>query len=469
MWGISLLHPVLPSFLSGKFYVGSFSYTSRVAFIFIWEVSLTHPVLVSFSFFLFFISCCLYFSAWSFSYTSRVACIVIWEGLGAEFLLHIPCWLRIWIVSLTYPLLALFLSGEFLPNNLCWLHFLSGEFLLHIPCWLCFYVVSLCYTSRVTFIFIWEGLCGEFLLHIPCCLHFYLRRFMWEVSLTHPVLPSFLSGKVYVGSFSYTSRVAFIFIWEGLCGEFLLHIPCWLRFSFTLGVSLTHPVLVSFFSFLFYPDSFPYISPAGFILIWWVSPKQPMLASFFIWGVSLTHPMLTLFLCGEFVLHIPCYLHFYLGRFMWGVSLTHPVLPSFVSGKVYLGSFSYTSRAFYLLFFLFFYLGSFSYISHAGFIFIVGVFLTHPVLALVLSGEFLLHIPCCLHLYLGRFMWGVSLTHPVLFIFFFFLFFLSREFLLHIPCWIHFHRGSFSYTSRAGFSFIWGVSLTHPMLASFLS
>ena len=66
--------------------MGSFSYTSRVTFIFIWEASLTHPVLVSFSFF--FISCCLYFSAWSFSYTSRASIIFM-----KEFLLHIPCWL----------------------------------------------------------------------------------------------------------------------------------------------------------------------------------------------------------------------------------------------------------------------------------------------------------------------------------------------------------------------------------------
>ena len=47
--------------------------------------------------------------------------------------------------------------------------------------------------------------------------------------------------------------------------------------------------------------------------------------------------------------------------------------------------------------------------------------------------------------------------------------FLSGEFLLHVPCWLHFYLGSFSYTSRAGFIFIWGVSLTHPVLASFLS
>ena len=44
--------------------------------------------------------------------------------------------------------------------------------------------------------------------------------------------------------------------------------------------------------------------------------------------------------------------------------------------------------------------------------------------------------------------------------------FVYGEFLLHIPCWLHFYTGSFSYISRAGFFFIWGVSLTHPMLAS---
>ena len=131
----------------------------------------------------------------------------------------------------------------------------------------------------------------------------------------------------------------------------------------------------------------------------------------FIWGVSLTHPKLAFvgspdtsasFLCGEFLLHIPCWLHFYLG------------------------SFSYTSRAVLILmkeflfhipcsflFFIFFYLGSFSYTPLAGFIFIWGVSLTHPVLALFLSGEF--HI--------------------------------------NIPCWIYISVGCFSYTSHAGFFF----------------
>ena len=47
-------------------------------------------------------------------------------------------------------------------------------------------------------------------------------------------------------------------------------------------VSLTHSVLVSFFS---------YTSRAGLFLIS---------------GVSLTHPVLAVFFCGEFLLHIPC-------------------------------------------------------------------------------------------------------------------------------------------------------------------
>ena len=114
------------------------------------------------------------------------------------------------------------------------------------------------------------------------------------------------------------------------------------------------------------------------------------------WGVSFTHPVLPLFLCGEFLLHIPCCLHFYAESFsytscaalifMQGVSLTHPVLVSFfkiiLSGELYLGNFSYSSRA--------------------VLIFMQGVSLTHPV-QVSLLGEFLLHIPCWLHFYLGSF------------------------------------------------------------------
>ena len=165
---------------------------------------------------------------------------------------------------------------------------------------------------------------------------------------------------------------------------------------------------------------------------------------FFIWGVSLTHPVLASFLCrefllhipcwlhlcGEFPLHIPCWLHFYLGSFcytshagfifLWGVSLTHPMRASIFN----LGSFSYTSRA--------------------GFIFIWEVSLTDPMLACFLPGEFLLHIPCWLYFSVWSF------------------------FYIIIPCWLYFSVGSFSYTSRAGYIFTWGVSLTHPVLATFL-
>ena len=66
-----------------------------------------------------------------------------------------------------------------------------------------------------------------------------------------------------------------------LCGEFLLHIPYWLYFIG--GVSLTHPVLASFFNL----GSLSYISRAGFfffLFIWGVFLKPPMLASFFYLG-----------------------------------------------------------------------------------------------------------------------------------------------------------------------------------------
>ena len=241
---------------------------------------------------------------------------------------------------------------------------------------------------------------GEFLLHIPCWLHFYMR--------THHMLASFLSREFvlhircwlhfYLGSFSHTSRAGFIFI---------------------RVVSLTNPTLA-----LFSVGSFSYTSRAG---------------SIFFWGVSLTHPVLASFLFGEFLLHIPCWLHFYLGSFsytsragfsfIWGVSLTHPMLTLFFMSEVYL---------------------------------------THAVLALFLSGESLLHVPCWLRLLSGDFLLHI----PCWFLF------LAGKFLLHIQCMLAlFLYGelpstgcvTFSYTSLAGFIFIWGVSLTHPVLASFLS
>ena len=121
-------------------------------------------------------------------------------------------------VSLTHPVLTSFLN----------LFLLSGEFLLHIPRWLYFSVGSFSYTSCAGFIFM-RGvslahpvlalfLSGELLLHNPCFLYF-----LWRVSLTHPVLASFLPGEFllhiprwlhfYAGSFSYTSHADFVFIW----------------------------------------------------------------------------------------------------------------------------------------------------------------------------------------------------------------------------------------------------------------
>ena len=190
--------------------------------------------------------------------------------------------------------------------------------------------------------------------------------FIRGVSLTNPVLASVYFNFIfdYLGSFSYTSRAAFFF----LAREFLLHILCWLRFCFV------------FCLFLFF-----------------------------------------VFLPGEFLLHISCWIYFSVG------------------------SFSYTSIADSFLY------GEFSYTSLSAFIFIQGVSLTHPLFAsffkkifliIILSGEFLLHIPCWFRFLLG-------------------------EFLLHIPYWVHFYLGSFSYTSHAGFIFIVGVSLTHPVLAFF--
>ena len=148
--------------------------------------------------------------------------------------------------------------------------------------------------------------CGELLLQIPCCLHFY------------------------VGTFSYRYRAAFIFMW---------------------GLSLTHPVLASFFLFFFLSGEFLLRIRCLFL--------------FFIRGVSLTRPVLASFVFGEFLLHIPCWLHFFLG------------------------SFSNTARVWLN--------------------FISGLCLTHPNLASFLCGEFLLHIPCWL-----PFMRGASLTHPML-------------------------------------------------------
>ena len=127
--------------------------------------------------------------------------------------------------------------------------------------------------------------------------------------------------------------------------------------------------------------------------------------------------MLASILSGELLLHIPCWLMFYLGTFsytsrvgficMRDVSLTHPELVRFLMMDSFFLSGEFLLHIPYLVDFS---LGSFSYTSHAGFNFTWGISLTHPVLALILSGEFL---------------------------------------LLHISCWLQFYLGSFSYTPRA--------------------
>ena len=228
------LHPMLASFLCGEFlldirlwllsffsflsreflsqiqsrlhfYLGSFSYTSPAGLIFTWGDSLRHPVLASF--------------------------------VCAEVLLHIPCWLLIFILFF----ILFFISGISLTHQLL-TSFFCGEFLLHIPCWLFFFFFNLgsfSYTSGAGSIFLWGVSLthrmlvlffrGEFLWHIPCCLLF----FIWGVSRTHPLLASFLSQ------------------------EFLLHIPCWLYFlSGEFPLNILYLLYVSL-------GSFSYTSHAG--------------------------------------------------------------------------------------------------------------------------------------------------------------------------------------------------------------
>ena len=150
-----------------------------------------------------------------------------------------------------------------------------------------------------------------------------------------------------MGSFSYTSRAAFDSV------EFLLYIPYF--FHFYLGIV-------------------PYTSRAGFIFIggggggggggfFFVS----RVGFIFMWGVSITHPVLASFLCGEFLLHIPWWLHFYVG------------------------SFPYTPRA--------------------VLIFTQGVSLTLPVVAYI---YILIYSTWGMSLLYTYSTWGMSLTHPVL-------------------------------------------------------
>ena len=194
-------------------------------------------------------------------------------------------------------------------------------------------------------------LSGEFLLHTLSWLH------------------------LYAGSFSYTSRArSFFLFFFFLSGEFLLYVPCLLDFSLGCFSDTSHAV---------------------FNFIWRVSLTHPVLVSVFSLGVSLTYPVLTLVLSGEFLLHIPCWLQFYLGslsytsraglNFIWGVSFIHTVLASILSWEfllhIPLASFVCGEFVLHVLSWLNLYAGILSYTSRAGFFFILGVSLTHPMLA----------------------------------------------------------------------------------------
>ena len=177
--------------------------------------------------------------------------------------------------------------------------FQSGEFFLNIPCLIHFYVGSfLLHIFHADFVS-----CGEFLLvlHIPCCLHFYAGSFsslagfifMRGVSLTHPVLASFWTG------------------------ELLLRIPCWIPFF-----------VFCFVCFCFTCPSFSYTPRAGSlsyrcrgVLIYVQGIWHAVLASFLSFFFSFS------FFCkfGEFLLHIPCRLHFYLASLSYTIMNTENV------------------------------------------------------------------------------------------------------------------------------------------------
>ena len=199
---------------------------------------------------------------------------------SGEFLLHIPCWLlfhlgsfsytscagfiMIWGVTLTHPMLPLFFwVGVSLTRPMLASLCPSGEFLFHISCWLLFYLWSFSNTSRAGFVLIF---CLGSFSYTSRVGFIFIRR----VSLTHPVLAFYLF--LNLGSFSQTSRVGFFSHFRSFsytsCARFICYLG---SFSYTShtgfiilwGVSLTHPVLASFFHL----GSFSYPSRAGFIFM----------------------------------------------------------------------------------------------------------------------------------------------------------------------------------------------------------
>ena len=188
-------------------------------------------------------------------------------------------------------------------------------------------VASLTYPVLGFFFFFFFFLSAEFLLHISCWLHFCL------------------------GTFSYTSRAGFMFLW----GVSLTHPVQVLKIIIKIcGVSLTHPVL-AFFSFFFIFFSFFFMWGASLVCSllsrqplkkragWKMAQKKNVKKSH---SKQRRNPITPYTEQNktkqEFLLHILCWL-LCVGRFsytscagflMWGVSLcgdllTHPVLASF--------------------------------------------------------------------------------------------------------------------------------------------
>ena len=177
MWGVCLAHPVLASFLSGKF--------------------LLH------------IPCWLYISVGSFSYTSHAGFFFSYN-LGSFSSASHAGFIFTWGVSLTHSMLTLFLCGTFF-----------SFFLLPSHAGVIFYLGSISYPSRAGFIFIWGVSLihpvlalissGDFLLHISSWIYFSVGRFSYTY---HPgIFFLFFSFFFfYSWEFSYTSHAGFIFI-----------------------------------------------------------------------------------------------------------------------------------------------------------------------------------------------------------------------------------------------------------------
>ena len=160
--------------------------------------------------------------------------------------------------------------------------------------------------------------------------------------------------------------------------------PCAVLFGEFL---LSHPMLFCVGSFSYMPH----------VMLCWEFLLHT--TCYFKWKFSLTHCMLFhvgtfsyaphAFLCGEFLLHTPCYV-------MWGVSLICHML-------LYVSSLVFFTCGICLTDPMLFYVGYFSYSPHAmqcGEIFLYAT--------CCFMWEFRLQTPCYV-------MWGVSLTHPMLF------------------------------------------------------